>query len=145
MYPHARLAAAAASLRDGTLGPQGRDLLATMIERIAAGDDAATALGVKRAPGQRKWQTCAALAERDRLLREAAKRSLGGLSVAAQADRLHKELSRYCASAWRRERVCEQCPDRHLGTIQECLWRVLRHHDRVLSARSLRLILATSL
>ena len=92
MYPHARLAAAAASLRNGTLGPQDRDLLATMIERIAAGEDAATALGVKRAPGQRKWQTCAALAERDRLLREAAKRFLGGLSVAAQAERLHKAI-----------------------------------------------------
>ena len=144
MYPHARLAAVAASLRDGTLGQQDRDLLATMIERIAAGEDAATALGVKRAPGQRKWHTCAALAERDRLLREAAKRFYGGLPVAGQAQNLYVQLMRYSASAWVRERACEACPDRHRGTIHELLWRVLKLHDRVLSARSLRLILATS-
>ncbi len=144
MYPHARLAAAAVSLRNGTLGPQDRDLLATMIERIAAGEDAAAALGVKRAPGQRTLRTCAALAERDRLLREAAKRFYGGLPVAAQAQHLHVQLTRYSAIAWVRERACEACPDRHRGTIHELLWRVLRLHDRVLSARSLRLILATS-
>ena len=144
MNPHVRLSAIAADLRVGALDPETREQLAESLERIAAGEDAATALGVKRAPGQRTLQTCAALAERDRLLREAAKRFLGGLSVAAQADRLHKELSRYCASAWQRERVCEQCPDRHLGTLHECLWTVLKLHDRVLSARSLRLILATS-
>ena len=96
----------------GALDRETREQLAESLERIAAGEDAATALGVKRAPGQRKWQTCAALAERDRLLREAAERFLGGLSVAAQAECLHKALSRYCASAWQRERVCEQCPDR---------------------------------
>ncbi len=144
MDPHARLAAAAASLRNGTLGPEGRDLLAAMIERIAGGEDAAAALGVKRAPGQRTLQTCKALAERDRLLRDAAERFLGGLSVAELAHRLHKELLRYSASAWQRERVCEQCPDRHLGTIYEFLWRALKLHDRVLSARSLRLILAAN-
>ena len=105
MNPHVRLSVIAADLRVGALDPETREQLAESLERIAAGEDAATALGVKRAPGQRKWQTCAALAERDRLLREAAKRFLGGLSVAAQAERLHKALSRYCASAWRRERV----------------------------------------
>ena len=115
-----------------------------VLERIAAGEDAAAALGVKRAPGQRTLQTYAALAERDRLLREAAERFLGGLSVAAQAECLHMQLSRYSASAWQRERVHEQCPDRHLGTMHECLWAALKLHDHVLSTRSIRLILATS-
>ena len=120
LHPHARLAAVAASLRAGTLDPETREQLAESLERIAGGEDAATVLGVKRAPGQRTLRTYAALAERDRLLREAAERFLGGLSVAAQADCLHKQLSRYSASAWQRERVCEQCPDRHRGTIYEC-------------------------
>lgn len=142
--PHARLVATAASLRNGTLGPEDRDLLATMIERIADGEDAATALGVKRAPGQRTLQACAALAERNRLLRDAAARFLGGLSVAEQAHRLYRDLSRYCATAWQRERVCEQCPDRHLGSLHEFLWAALKHRDYVLSVRSLRLILAAS-
>ena len=142
--PYARLAAAAANLRNGALDPETREQLAESLERIAAGEDAAAALGVKRAPGQRTLQTSTALAERDRLLREAAERFLGGLSVAAQAECLHKQLSRYCASAWQRERVCEQCPDRHSGTLHECLWAALKLHDRVLSTRSLRQILAAS-
>jgi hypothetical protein len=142
--PYARLAAAAANLRTGTLDPKTREQLAESLERIASGEDAATALGVKRTPGQRTVQTCSALAERDRLLREAAERFQGGLSVAAQAECLRKELLRYHASAWQRERVREQCPDRHLGNLNEYLWRVLKSRDYVLSARALRLILAAS-
>ena len=142
--PHVRLSAIAAELRVGALDSEAREQLAESLERIASGEDAATALGVKRAPGQRSWGTRIALDQRDRLLRGAAECFLGGMSVAAQAECLHKTLSRYCASAWQRERVCEQCPGRHRGTIHELLWRVLKLHDRVLSVRSLRLILATS-
>ena len=66
--PHARLAATAANLRSETLDPEAREELAECLERIAAGEDAATALGVKRSPGQRPLQSYAALAERDRLI-----------------------------------------------------------------------------
>ncbi len=92
MTPHARLVAIASDLRIGALNRETREQLAESLERIAAGEDAAAVLGVKRAPGQRTLQTYAALAERDRLLREAAERFLGGLSVAAQADCLHKAI-----------------------------------------------------
>jgi hypothetical protein len=143
MSPHARLAAMAASLRTGALGAEDREQLAGMIERIANGADAANALGLKRSPGQCTWHTCVALAERDRLLRVAATR-FAGLSMAEQAMALHRELSRYHATAWRRERVYDRCPDRHLGTLHEFLWRVLKTHDHVLAARSLRLVLAKS-
>jgi hypothetical protein len=115
-----------------------------MIERAASGEDAAAALGLKRKPGQRNWRTCEELAERNRLLRSAAERFLGELSVAEQAEVLHRQLCRYRASAWTRERTCERCPDRHLGTLHELLWRVLKLHDHILAARSLRLILAMS-
>jgi hypothetical protein len=143
MNPHARLVAAAAGLRSGTLAQEDRDQLADTIERIANGEDVATALGLKRSPGQRTWHTCAALAERDRLLRAAAAR-FAGLSITEQAMALHKELSRYHASAWQRERAHDRCPDRHLGTIHEFLWRALKAHDHVLAPRSLRLVLAKS-
>ena len=128
------------------IAPDRNDLhwAAAAFDRVLSGEPADAALGVKVGPGQRSWETRAALDQRDRLLRDAAKRFLGGLSVAAQADRLHKELSRYCASAWQRERTYERCPDRHRGSMHECLWLLLKLHDRVLSARSLRLILATS-
>jgi hypothetical protein len=118
--------------------------MTTVIDRILAGEQADTAFGLKARPGQRTWRTCAALAERDLLFREAAARFLGGLSLAEQAQRLSVELSRYHATAWQRERASDLCPDRHRGTIRECLWRVLKAHDRVLSERSLRLLLAAS-
>jgi hypothetical protein len=143
MNPHARLAAMADSLRAGTLGSEDREQFADTIDRIANGEDAAAALGLKRSPGQRKWRTCAALAERDRLLRDAAARYVD-LSVTEQAMLLHRELSRYHATAWQRERTYEDCPDPHLGTIHEFLWRALKVHDHVLAARSLRLVLARS-
>ncbi len=144
MNPRSRLAAMAAGLRAGTLEPEDRDCLAEAIERVAAGEDAAAAFGIKRGPGQRAWHTCEALAQRDMLLRHAASCFLGGLSVTEQALRLHVELSRYRASAWARERVNDECPERHRGTIYENLWQVLKLRDAVLGPRSLRLILATS-
>ena len=82
MNPHVRLSAIAADLREGALDAAAREQLAERLERIAAGEDAATTLGIKRTPGQRTLRTCAALPERDRLLRDAAGHFLGGLSVA---------------------------------------------------------------
>ena len=144
MESHAHLAAMVDDLRREALTPENRDRLAEMLGRAVAGVDAAEALGIKRKPGQRTWQTGEALVERDHLLREAAAQFLTGLSVAGQARRLHLEWSRYHAGAWQRERVLERCPDRHVGTVRELLWRVLKLHDRVLSARTLRLMLARS-
>jgi hypothetical protein len=57
---------------------------------------------------------------------------------------LHRELSRYHATAWQRERVYYHCRERHLGTLYEYLWRALKAHDHVLAARSLRFVLAKS-
>jgi len=142
--PHARLFALADGLKRGTLDAQHRCQIAEMIERIAGGDDATAALGLKRRPGQRQWTTCAALAERDRHLCEAAMRFFLGLSFAEQARRLHTELLRYHATAWQRERTLDACPDRHTGNLHEFLWRALKAHDHVPAARSIRLILARS-
>jgi hypothetical protein len=118
--------------------------LATVLDHILTGEAPDVALGLKAGPGQRTWQTRAALAERDRLFREAAARFLGGSSLAEQAHRLSIELSHYHATAWERERAYDRCPDRHLGRLGEFLWHALKRHDRPLSARSLRLVLAAS-
>lgn len=143
MNANVRLAAVVSSLRTGTLSPEDREQLADMLDRIANGADAAAALGLKRSPGQRTWRTCAVLAERDRLLRVAAAR-LAGLSITEQAMALHTELSRYHATAWQRERTYECCPERHAGKITELLWNILKVHDHLLAARSIRLVLAKS-
>jgi hypothetical protein len=35
------------------------------------------------------------------------------------------------ARAWRRDRVLDECPIRHHGTLREFAWRALRLHDSV--------------
>src|SRR5262245_48913994 len=107
--PHARLATLASGLRSNTLDTQARQQLAGMLERIAEGEDAGLGLGLKGRRGQRLWHTCAALAERDRLLCEAAARFFPDLSKAEQARHLHIALLRYASTAWLRERTLDQC------------------------------------
>jgi hypothetical protein len=144
-HPSARLRRISTAVHSG-LAPDSNDMhwMASALDRILNGEPADAALGIKRRSGQRSFNTITALDQRDRLFREAAKRFLGGMSINAQAHRLHEQLSRYQSSAWTRERVCEACPDRHQRTIYEFLWRALKSHDHVLSARSLRDVLAKS-
>ena len=66
--------------------------MAVAIDRILNGEPADTALDLKPKPGQRSWGTRTALDQRDRLLREAAKRFYVGLPVAAQAQHIHVQL-----------------------------------------------------
>ena len=82
--------------------PDPNDMLrmANAFDRMLGGEPADKALDLKPKPGQRSWATRTALDQRDRLLREAAERFLGGLSVAAQAERLHNAIV-----AVQRERV----------------------------------------
>lgn len=144
-HPEVRLRNISAAISSGVV-PDWNDMLwlAPGLVRVSNGEPADAAFGFKTKRGQRSTATRAALDQRDRLLREAATRFHGGLPKAAQAQRLHTQLMRYRASAWERERCAESCPGRHLGTIYEFLWRVLKLADRGLSARTLRLILATS-
>jgi hypothetical protein len=144
-YGGMRLRRIAAAIRAGrALDREDEHWLATVLDRILTGEPADVALGLKARPGQRTWHTRAVLTERNRLLKEAARRFLSGLSLAEQAHRLSIELSRYRATAWQRERTSDHCPNRHHGTIREFVWRALKLHDRPLSARSLRLVLAAS-
>ncbi len=142
--PHARLVALAADLRAGTLDAEDREQLAEVIVRVALGEDATAALGLKRRPGQRLWSTTEALAERDRLLREAVVKFFPGLSTSAQARELHAQMLRYHSSGWQYERSAAECPSRHTGRLCELLWLALRQVDRMLSERTLRSTLSGS-
>lgn len=80
---------------------------------------------------------------RDEIIRAAAKRFYPNMPTSAAADRFHTEWSRFASSAWHREQYSHQeCPSRHIDTIRETFWRLLRMRDAVLSARQLRRILA---
>ncbi|MGY3605138.1 MULTISPECIES: hypothetical protein [unclassified Bradyrhizobium] len=93
---------------------------------------------VQRGPGRRLPETLAVLAERDRLLVEAATRHLAHLSNAAAAKHLHRALCRYREGAWQRDRVAIECPARHLGKFNAVLWAILKLRDHVPSERTIR-------
>ena len=79
---------------------------------------------------------------RDHLVRLAASRYCGGMSDRQAASYLRSRLLRYAEGAWRRDRICEACPDRHRGTINELLWQVLMIRDAIPGDRTIRTALA---
>lgn len=84
--------------------------------------------------------------ERDKYLVEAADRYCIGLSYNAAAAVLIAKLSLYRATAWQRDRDCDEalCPPRHRGTIREFFWMVLRSRDRLPGERLVREVLRAS-
>jgi hypothetical protein len=94
--------------------------------------------------GHRTPETLFALAERNRLLVEAATLYFPLMSKSEAACRLHVALSRYEAGAWRRARALDEIPARHVGCLAGHCWRILRARDHTPSSRSIRLILARS-
>lgn len=75
-------------------------------------------------PGQRSPETLAAIAERDRLVRELAATYFPGLSRNQQSVRIHAELSRYAATTWVRARADAEC--RHGDRRRRLLWAILK-------------------
>jgi hypothetical protein len=118
--------------------------LADALDRVLAGEPIASAFDMKPRPGQRTLATISALDRRNALLRDAAAQFFRDVPTAEQARRLSAALAHYHATAWQRERSLDACPLRHAGKIHELLWGALKANDRVLSARSIRLVLATS-
>jgi hypothetical protein len=113
-----------AALRDGSLD---------------ADDAARLADALRVRPGQRSWATRAVLAERDNLIRAAARtRFWPNASAAEFARAFRRDLARYRDCSWRRDRCCTSCPAKHIGTATEILWQVLRVSESVLSERRLR-------
>jgi len=75
-------------------------------------------------PGQRSWATRAALAERDGLIREYARRYYPGRSKNEQAECTARDLARYEASAWKNARAAPECP--HSDGRRQLLWQILK-------------------
>ncbi|MGX1353001.1 hypothetical protein AB7M49_006610 [Bradyrhizobium elkanii] len=91
-------------------------------------------------PGERSLATRAALAERDRLVRELAATCFPGLTRNQQAEAIHVALSRYHAGAWRRECSDPEC--RHAATDRRALlWQILKARPHVPAPRTINGIL----
>jgi hypothetical protein len=75
------------------------------------------------APGQRSLATRAAIAKRDELIRELARRFYPGLSRNRQAEAIHRELSRYATSTWLHTRADLEC--RHRDGRRRLFWKIL--------------------
>jgi hypothetical protein len=91
---------------------------------------------------RRAW-LAAAIEHRDRLLREAAAGRWPDLSITARAVLLARQLARYRATAWQRDRIRIENPYPP-GELRTVLWQALRLVDRDLSQRHARRILAIS-
>ena len=123
------------------------EAIADALDAFLAGraDTLDEALGLpRRRPGERTRATELAINERNRIVREAAARHYPALRPAAQAKELATELGRFRATAWVRECEAETCPARHLGSVQEACWHILRCRDNALGEEAIRKILGTS-
>lgn len=142
-----RLRALAAALRGrDTIAEETADDLADGLEAYLAGvADLESALGLKPAPGGRQWRTEKALAERDRILREAATLCWAGRPMTEQARQLALAIHRYAGSGWSRDRKQDHCPEHLHGKVQAHIWRALKARDRSLGERALRRILSAGL
>ncbi|UPK31875.1 hypothetical protein IVB18_05325 [Bradyrhizobium sp. 186] len=75
-------------------------------------------------PGQRRPETLAAIAERDRLIRALAITCFADLCRHQQSVRIHDALVRYAATTWVRARVDVEC--RHADHRRRLLWQILK-------------------
>ena len=91
--------------------------------------------------GHRSVTTLAAISERDRLLRAAAKLHRIGMSDRQAAAMLRTKLGRYRAGAWRRTRA--DLTGRHpADRLEAWAWAILKNRDVLVSERSIRAALS---
>jgi hypothetical protein len=129
------LRSVAAHLRDGVLlDADDARRMADALDQIARGVAPDIALGLRR----QRADLRAAIKARDCILRNAAK-TMPGLPLTEAANRIHVAMLRYRESAWRRERLLDQCPARHRWE-----WQALRLRDHVPKPRSIRRVLASA-
>ncbi|GAB9242095.1 hypothetical protein BDS110ZK12_39380 [Bradyrhizobium diazoefficiens] len=93
------------------------------IGSLTVGDLAVLRGALRTQPGQRSPETLAAIAERDRLIRELAATYFPGLSRNQQAKAIRRDLLRYAGGEWRRTRSDEVC--RHRDDRRRLIWQIL--------------------
>jgi hypothetical protein len=100
------------------------------------------AFGLRNARGGIPWRVEASIRVRDASLRSLCKAYLGGLTISAQAERIHQLSVRYAASSWRFDRERAEMPLAYCATPQQFLWQSFKSGATMpLCARQLRTIL----
>jgi hypothetical protein len=94
--------------------------------------------------GHRLPATLDAIALRNSLLAEAARRFYAGMSDRAAAAMLHTKLGRYLQGDWRRDAAEDLCPARYRGTVTEVCWMILKVHAHAPSISTIRRALGFS-
>jgi hypothetical protein len=96
-------------------------------------------LNLKRQRGQR---TVSAY-YRNALLREAADTFYPDHRASEAARHLHSRWQSYFNTAWQRgEWNCHDCPEGHVGKLEELFWQMMRIKNSVLSVDRIRAIIA---
>lgn len=78
------------------------------------------------------------------LIRNGVRMFYRGMKVKPAADDFHSDLLRFAGSAWRNEKHLADCPHQ-AGTLRATFWQILKHRDKVLSARQIRRILSVEM
>jgi hypothetical protein len=92
--------------------------------------------------GKRLPLTLLHMTVRDHFLRAAAEIHCTGMSDRQAAEWLSQRLARYRETAWQRDRVEEECPQRLYGRVNGLLWAVLKCSDRLVGVELIRKVLA---
>jgi hypothetical protein len=101
------------------------------------------AFGIRNARGGIPWRTEICIRQRDSALRSLAATFMCGLSISAQAERIHQLSSRYAASTWRFDRERAVPPPSYTDTPHEILWLAFKSGATMpLCKRQLRTILS---
>lgn len=122
----ARLMRAREAVRAGqAIPPADAPWMVGFLDRVLAGDDLPTAIGVETAPGRRSWQTQHRASERDWLLRRIFAEFYSSWLPTPAADQIARHWDRYETSGIAaRERALAECPKRHVGSAGEIIWKL---------------------
>lgn len=117
---------------------------ACALTRIITGSDPMDALALKSTPGQRSAASRARTAERNRLIREMAKKMFSGRSTSEQARLIAAEDAAYQRSrAARQDLDLERMPESYERRPIRYLFEIARLPELMPSERTIRLILST--
>jgi hypothetical protein len=84
------------------------------------------ALGLRYGRGGVPWWRERAIRERDAALRKLADGFYADLSICQRSREIETLARRYGASAWLRDRKCQEMPSAYAGTPRELLWRAFK-------------------
>lgn len=84
--------------------------------------------------GKSSLKVMTAIRRRDEIIRQTL------IAYSLTSVELEAILRDYQSRCWTRDRILDECPARHAGTVREACWQILKLVDRALSDRQIRSI-----